>query len=496
MEHNNAMKQNEKEVNLLVLRMIKWILVMFPIAAALNFLRIFILPWSDVIIICSIGLLVCLTPVVVSRLSTNQTVLKYTAVFSVIVLTTLLYSMIYATAMLFWFVPVGLACLYFDKKLLIFSFVLSFFGIIAGELVASLKSLSYMAAFQWVPLHAAAFVIELSMLFLIFTSFTKRANQMLFETYDLSSGLKMLFTKTSDASGKLEESVVSLQDNMTQSNKAIEQVASTIQSIADASVHFLKNIENTNQNVDNIAVDIHQTISLTRTLTQNLEQMSSISRRSKSELLNSVSEMEQIERFTEMTKEDVSSLLHHSDEIRGAISLITQISEQTNLLALNASIEAARAGEAGKGFQVVAAEVKKLSEQSKNSAMRIAQILGEVSSDVSESTKSINSTYEVVEQGMKMIRQTVDTFDEMVTNQQGILSEIEQVLQYMQHLGEQGEQIKQAMLDLKNMKTTDNLNIVDISAAIEEVYASSNQIVGYIESIGHKAAELAAMQAS
>lgn len=494
MEHEIAIKQNEKEVNQLVLRLIRWILLMFPIATALNLLKIFVLPWSDVAIICSIGLPVCLIPILADRLSKNQKLLKYIAVFSFIVLLTLIYSMIYATALLFWFVPIGIACLYFDKKLVAFSFAFSFLGIITGEIVSSIKGLSYMAALQWVPLHAAAFVIELTVLFMIFVSFTKRANQMLFETHSLSSGLKLLFAETTDASHKLEESVGNLKVNVSQSNKAIEQVASTIQSIANDSVRFLQNIENTNQHVDGIADDIHQTIRLTRSLTTNIEEMSSISTKSKAELLNSMGEMEQIERFTEQTKSDIGALVQRSEEIREAISLISQISEQTNLLALNASIEAARAGEAGRGFQVVASEVKKLSEQSNNSALHIAQILNLVASDVGESTNSINRTYEVVEKGMHMIRHTVTTFDEMVVTQQGIKNEIEHVLQYMKHLGEQGEHIKQVMTDLKTIKTSDNHNIVDISAAIEEVYASSNQIVEYIENISHKAAELAAMQ--
>lgn len=68
-------------------------------------------------------------------------------------------------------------------------------------------------------------------------------------------------------------------------------------------------------------------------------------------------------------------------KINEITNLINSISEQTNLLALNAAIEAARAGEAGRGFSVVAEEIRKLAEQSKDSSISISTIISQISKD-------------------------------------------------------------------------------------------------------------------
>ncbi len=85
----------------------------------------------------------------------------------------------------------------------------------------------------------------------------------------------------------------------------------------------------------------------------------------------------------------------NAEDITQVVDLITSIANQTNLLALNAAIEAARAGEAGRGFSVVADQVRKLADESKQAVKRtqlmVSQIVKAVDTQANAATSIVNS---------------------------------------------------------------------------------------------------------
>jgi hypothetical protein len=74
----------------------------------------------------------------------------------------------------------------------------------------------------------------------------------------------------------------------------------------------------------------------------------------------------------------ISNINTSSDEINQVSASIKEIADQINLLGLNAAIEAARAGEYGRGFTIVAGEIRKLSEHSKETAPAIRRLTGDI----------------------------------------------------------------------------------------------------------------------
>src|SRR5699024_5611962 len=107
-----------------------------------------------------------------------------------------------------------------------------------------------------------------------------------------------------------------------------------------------------------------------------------------------VESMEEIRSEVDSIASKILNLSEQTKQIGEIIESVNEIAEQSKLLALNAAIEAARAGDHGRGFSVVAAEMRSLAEQSKDSTKQVRRILGEIQ-------KATNSAVIAIEEGSK-----------------------------------------------------------------------------------------------
>ncbi len=112
--------------------------------------------------------------------------------------------------------------------------------------------------------------------------------------------------------------------------------------------------------------------------------------------------------------DSIQKLGKRSEEIGGIITVISDIAEQTNLLALNAAIEAARAGEQGKGFAVVASEVRKLAEQSKQASGQITGLINDIQAETSVTVRTMESNLLAVNEQVMIINKGGEALEEIV----------------------------------------------------------------------------------
>jgi iron only hydrogenase large subunit-like protein len=101
-------------------------------------------------------------------------------------------------------------------------------------------------------------------------------------------------------------------------------------------------------------------------------------------------------------------------DISSMIKIIEDIADQTSLLSMNAAIQAARAGDAGKGFQVVAAEVKKLSESAIKNTGDIASTIRNIKEDVHKSSQIAIFTGELITEFLKQLMEVADGMREII----------------------------------------------------------------------------------
>ena len=205
---------------------------------------------------------------------------------------------------------------------------------------------------------------------------------------------------------------------------------------------------------------------------------------------DAVARIQSIAEQVSAAAELVEALGKRSDEIGSIVDTISGISEQTNLLALNAAIEAARAGEAGRGFAVVAEEVRKLAEQSGESAKNIADLIRLIQKDTSDAVTAIRQGNENVEQGASVVASSGEAFRTVADNFDELSKSIRLASDAVGIVDKTKENMLTSMKRVEDITRKSAEDTQTISAAAEEQAAAMHEMADASNTLAQLAQEL------
>lgn len=204
---------------------------------------------------------------------------------------------------------------------------------------------------------------------------------------------------TSKTTQKIIELSNKQRDGIESNVKLLEEAIKTAEELKDA-------LKNTKENAQSVSQKANQSLDF--------------SQKEQESVKANIEKMFILRQKIQIIAELILELSEHTQQIGETIYLIEDIAEQTNMLALNAAVEAARAGENGKGFSVVAGEIRKLADESKQATTKITSLIRNIQ-------QATNSTVMATEEGSKEIELGVELADSINKNIDSLITLINDV---------------------------------------------------------------------
>lgn len=265
-------------------------------------------------------------------------------------------------------------------------------------------------------------------------------------------------------------------NNVTQTVEITSQLILAIEQIAKGAQEQSGNVLQTADIVNQMANAIQDVAASSQGIAMNAAETAKVAENGGEAVTKTVEGMERIKQSVFDTANKIKELGEHSQQIGEIIQVIDEIAEQTNLLALNAAIEAARAGEHGKGFAVVADEVRKLAERSGKATKEIADLITNIQRGTDNAVKAMEVGTNEVETGAKLAHAAGQALEEIVKQVKEAVEQISSISAASEEMAASSNEV---------IKAIDNVSAIteENTAATQQMTASSNQVMNSMQNI-------------
>jgi methyl-accepting chemotaxis protein len=270
-----------------------------------------------------------------------------------------------------------------------------------------------------------------------------------------------------------------------EAGQALNEIADAVNSVAEGADHQVRSVQEAVRITDQLAESSAASAQTAEETATAAAETRELARTGVAAAEGAASSMQAVRESSAMVSEVMESLSQRSDQIGGIVGTITEIAQQTNLLALNAAIEAARAGEHGRGFAVVADEVRKLSEQSKQAAESIESLIAEMQNETMKAVTVVEQGADQTREGAETVERARDAFVQIGASIEQMSSRVSEIATAISEIAASGTQLRDSMNEVSSVAEQS-------SAATEEVSASTQQSTASTQEVAAGAQQLAA----
>ena len=309
-----------------------------------------------------------------------------------------------------------------------------------------------------------------------FKQLTNSMNQML-------GGIRGLIQDTSDFGETVNDMSANLAEKTVDINESMQQVLMAVEEVAEGTQNQASETENSNQKM----ISLSENLTDISAQTEAMQEMADNVMRSVEdgnrimEVLNEKSDT--TAEITKELSEEIAEVAKRSKEIQGIIGVINGIAEQTNLLSLNASIEAARAGEAGRGFSVVAEEIRKLAEQSKESANQIKTIVEGITETTNRTSRSAKVTESMMQEQVGALKDTISIFKDINEATTELVDKLHAAGTSMNQIMVEKEDVADSLQNIAAISEQAAASVQEINATLSEEMMTITHLAEDAESL-------------
>ncbi|USG65014.1 methyl-accepting chemotaxis protein [Brevibacillus ruminantium] len=317
------------------------------------------------------------------------------------------------------------------------------------------------------------------------------------EIGQLSTSFEVMRVKLAELIGRINitsQQVATSTEELTagigQTTMAADRIAAAMEEVSNNSEIQAKGTSESSKAIEEMAIGVHRIAEISGEVAELSSATAKAAYTGNQSIQLAISKMDTISDAVHQSASVVTELGERSKEINQIIEVITEITNQTNLLALNAAIEASRAGEQGRGFAVVAGEVKKLAEQSKQSAEMISDMIRLVQEDTAKAVRSIEQGTREVEEGKSIVNEAGEVFRCILQDAENTASQIQEVSAATEEMSAGSEQISASITGLNDMAKVSFEKSRGTASHVQEQLASMEGISEAVHKLSDMAQEL------